>query len=77
LRSRPEGEGIHPFSVSRWGVYLLDSPLTLRTKLGQGKLVWIEDMKARIINCFPSWTIALKGSPGYGQMEAGSEVDQM
>jgi peptidoglycan/xylan/chitin deacetylase (PgdA/CDA1 family) len=77
LRSKPEGEGMHAFSVSRWGVYLLDSPLTLRVKVSQGKLVWIEDMKARIINCFPSWTVALKGSPGYGQMEAGFDVDQM
>jgi peptidoglycan/xylan/chitin deacetylase (PgdA/CDA1 family) len=53
------------FSQSRWGVYLLDSPLTLRIKLNMEKLAWMEEMKARIINCFPGWTIILKGNPDY------------
>jgi len=68
LCSNPDGNGPGGFSQSRWGVYLVDSPLTLKIRLGQGKLAWIEDMKARIINCFPVWTIILKGSPDYGKM---------
>lgn len=68
LCSNPDGNGPGGFSQSRWGVYLVDSPLTLKIRLGPGKLAWIEDMKARIINCFPAWTIILKGSPDYGKM---------
>lgn len=57
------------FARQRWAVYLIDSPLTLRIKLNPGGLFWIEDMKARIINGFPGWTIALKGSPDYGRLD--------
>jgi peptidoglycan/xylan/chitin deacetylase (PgdA/CDA1 family) len=53
------------FSQSRWGVYLLDSPLSLRIKLNQGKFLWMEEMRARIINYFSGWTIILKGNPDY------------
>jgi peptidoglycan/xylan/chitin deacetylase (PgdA/CDA1 family) len=53
------------FSQPRKGVYLLDSPLTMRIKLYPGRLAWIEEMKGRVINRFSSWTIALKGSPDY------------
>lgn len=74
LCSNPKEKGFHPFSQKRWGVYLLDSPLTLRIKLNQGKLFWIEDMKGRIINKFPSWTIILKGSPNYDKLNTTSLV---
>ena len=74
LCSNSKQNDFHPFSQERWGVYLLDSPLTLKIKLNQGKLFWIEDMKGRIINKFPSWTIILKGSPNYGkQLAVGSK----
>ena len=74
LCSNPKEKSFHPFSQKRWGVYLLDSPLTLRIKLNQGKLFWIEDMKGRIINKFPSWTIILKGSPNYDKLNTTSLV---
>lgn len=56
------------FSQSRKGVYLLDSPLTMRIKLHPGKLAWIEEMKGRVINRFSGWTVALKGSPDYDKI---------
>ena len=74
LCSKSKDNNFHPFSQKRWGVYLLDSPLTLKIKLNQGTLFWIEDMKARIINRFPSWTIILKGSPNYNKMETNSYI---
>lgn len=56
------------FAQKRQGVYLLDSPLTLKIKLNESRLFWIEDMKARIINGFPNWTIILKGTPNYDKL---------
>ena len=64
-----ERDKLDTFSVPRMGVYLLDSPLTLKAKVGQGKMFWIEEMKGWIINRFPGWTIMLKGSPDYGKMK--------
>ena len=72
LRSGRTEDGTNPFSKSRWGVYLLDSPLTLRIKIDQGKLVWLEDMKGRIINAFSGWTTILKGRPDYTNTEIES-----
>jgi peptidoglycan/xylan/chitin deacetylase (PgdA/CDA1 family) len=63
-------KGRHHFSLSRSGVYLLDSPLSLGIKLNRGRLFWIEDIKGRIINRFPDWTVALKGSPRYEKVDA-------
>lgn len=60
------------FSQPRRGVYLIDSPLTLRIKLQPGKLGWTEEMRGRIINRFPEWTVALKGSPNYDHLPNGS-----
>jgi peptidoglycan/xylan/chitin deacetylase (PgdA/CDA1 family) len=74
LCSNSKQNDFHPFSQKRWGVYLLDSPLTLKIKLNQGKLFWIEDMKGRIINRFPSWTIILKGLPNYDQVNTTSYI---
>jgi len=64
-------KGENPFARKRWGVYLLDSPLTLRIKLNQGRLFWIEEVKGWIINRFPAWTIILKGSPDYTGLNYG------
>lgn len=68
LSPNPKEDGLRPFSLNRLGVYLLDSPLTLKIKLNQNKLFWIEDMKGKIINRFPDWTVILKGSPDYDKM---------
>lgn len=72
LCSHSKTKGRDLFAQERWGVYLLDSPLTLKIKLNQGKLFWMEDMKGRIINRFPGWTIILKGSPDYDQLNINS-----
>lgn len=61
--------GFDPLAQKRWGVYLFDSPLTLKIKLNKEKLSWIEDMKNRIINRFSGWTIILKGLPNYDQLD--------
>jgi len=57
------------FAMERWGIYLLDSPLTLKIKLNHSHLFWIEDLKARIINRFASGTAILKGVPKYSILE--------
>ncbi len=57
-----------PFAVERSGIYLFDSPLTLKIKLTRNRLFWIEDLKGRIINRFASGTAILKGSPDYSGM---------
>ncbi|UCB53335.1 MAG: polysaccharide deacetylase family protein [Candidatus Zixiibacteriota bacterium] len=72
LRSDGRRRGTNPFCQARWGVYLLDSPLSLRIKIDQGKLLWMEDMKGRIINAFSGWTIMVKGQPDYANNEAKS-----
>ncbi len=62
------GEEQSRFSQPRHGVYLLDSPLTLKIKLDGGWPAWIEEMKVRIINRFSDWTVRVKGSPDYGKL---------
>jgi peptidoglycan/xylan/chitin deacetylase (PgdA/CDA1 family) len=78
LCSKMKEDGFQPFAQKRWGIYLFDSPLTLKIKLnhsaiggsafGGNKLFWIEDLKGRIINRFASGTAILKGSPDYSRM---------
>jgi len=73
------GRDFQPFAVERSGIYLFDSPLTLKIKLsrsaiggsafGGNRLFWIEDLKGRIINRFASGTAILKGSPDYSMLE--------
>ena len=72
LCSDSKTSGFDPFAQKRWGVYLFDSPLTLKIKLNQEKLFWIEDVKNRIINRFSGWTIILKGLPNYDQLDIKS-----
>jgi peptidoglycan/xylan/chitin deacetylase (PgdA/CDA1 family) len=55
------------FVLERKGMYLFDSPLTLKIKLNGGKLFWIEDLKGRIINAFANGTTLVK-KPNYDQM---------
>jgi len=71
LRSHSSRNETNPFCQTRWGVYLLDSPLSLRIKIDRGRLLWMEDMKGKIINAFAGWTIMLKGQPDYA-----SDVDK-
>lgn len=74
LRSHRMDGVTNPFCQTRWGVYLLDSPLSLRIKVDQGKFLWMEDMKGRIISAFSGWTIMLKGQPDYAGDEARSSA---
>jgi len=76
LCSKNKGDGFRPFTQNRWGMYLFDSPLSLKIKLDHNpatggifnRLFWIEDLKGRIINRFASGTAILKGSPDYSSM---------
>jgi peptidoglycan/xylan/chitin deacetylase (PgdA/CDA1 family) len=72
LCSNAKEDGFHPefqpFAVERSGIYLFDSPLTLKIKLTRNRLFWIEDLKGRIINKFASGTAILKGSSDYSGM---------
>jgi peptidoglycan/xylan/chitin deacetylase (PgdA/CDA1 family) len=63
-----------PFAVGRVGIYLFDSPLTLRVKLNRNSLFWIEDLKGRIINRFASGTAILKGSPDYSKIDEAKKI---
>jgi peptidoglycan/xylan/chitin deacetylase (PgdA/CDA1 family) len=49
-----------PFAIGRIGVYLFDTPLSLRIKLNPGGLFWIEDLKGWIINQFSAGTALVK-----------------
>lgn len=69
LCSKNKENEFQPFAVNRWGIYLFDSPLTLKIKLNHNRLFWIEDLKGRIINRFASGTAILKGSPDYSILE--------
>jgi peptidoglycan/xylan/chitin deacetylase (PgdA/CDA1 family) len=62
------------FSIPRMGVYLLDSPLSLKIKLEKTKLFGLEEIKGWIINQFPGWTTTLKGLPQYDNMEITSNA---
>ncbi len=57
------------FSIPRMGVYLIDSPLSLKIKLDKGRMFWLEQMKGWIINRFPGWTTILKGTPKYDNVK--------
>ncbi len=69
LCSKNKENEFQPFAVNRWGIYLFDSPLTLKIKLNHNRFFWIEDLKGRIINRFASGTAILKGSPDYSMLE--------
>lgn len=48
------------FALGRSGVYLFDTPLSLKIKLNPGGLFWIEDLKGWIINQFSAGTALVK-----------------
>ena len=62
------------FSIPRMGVYLLDSPLSLKIKLEKSKLFGLEEIKGWIINRFPGWTTILKGTPNYDNVKSTAKV---
>jgi peptidoglycan/xylan/chitin deacetylase (PgdA/CDA1 family) len=68
LGSKTKEEDFQPFAVERLGIYLFDSPLSLKMKLSRNSFFWIEDLKGRIINLFSSGTAILKGSPEYSEL---------
>ena len=61
-------------SIPRMGIYLIDSPLSLKIKLDKSKLFGVEEMKGWIINRFPGWTIILKGIPDYENRKTAVSV---
>ncbi len=44
------------FRLRREGVWVIDTPLTIRIKLSRGRLFWMEDIKGRAINAFADLT---------------------
>jgi peptidoglycan/xylan/chitin deacetylase (PgdA/CDA1 family) len=62
------------FARPRWGVYLLDSPLSLKIKIDSGKLLWMEEVKGRIINAFSGWTAVAKGWPDYTKIDRQTQA---
>jgi len=49
------------YNIRRNGVYVIDTPYTVLTKVSRGRLFWIEDLKGRVINSFAILTPVLKG----------------
>ena len=51
--------------LHREGIYLIDNLWDLRQKLGEGRFLWGERMKGRIINFLSRGTPLVKGHPNY------------
>jgi len=68
---KPQSSSSGSLVDGRLGMYLFDSPLTLKIKLERGKLFWVEDLKGRIINAFASGTALVK-KPDYSRIEPQS-----
>lgn len=49
-----------PFCLRREGVWVIDTPATVRIKLSRGGLFWLEDIKGRMINAVADLTPLLK-----------------
>lgn len=58
----PEGiaAGVDRFRLRREGVWVVDTPATVRIKLSRGRLFWLEDIKGRMINAVADLTPLLK-----------------
>jgi len=48
------------FRLRREGVWVIDTPATIRVKLSRGGLFWLEDIKGRMINAVADLTPLLK-----------------
>ena len=53
-------ESVDPFALRRNGVYVIDTPFTIRCKLTPNPLFWFEEMKGRAINRIAALTPAFK-----------------
>lgn len=53
---------IEPYELRREGVYVIDTAVSIRIKLGRGTMFWCEDLKGRAINAVAVLTPLLKGS---------------
>ncbi len=53
--------GTERFDLRREGVWVIDTCLSLKNKLGQGRFFWFEDIKGRAINGVAGITPYLKG----------------
>lgn len=71
----PRGEGgADRFLLRRDGVWVIDTPRTIRTKLSRSGLFWLEDCKERAINAFAVLTPLAKGvrRAGVPRSDAGA-----
>jgi peptidoglycan/xylan/chitin deacetylase (PgdA/CDA1 family) len=57
-------EVVDPFALRRNGVYIIDTPFTIRCKLTRNPLFWFEEMKCRTINRVAVLTPLIKRSSG-------------
>jgi peptidoglycan/xylan/chitin deacetylase (PgdA/CDA1 family) len=53
--------GADPFMLRREGVWVIDTPSTIRAKLSKGRFFWAEDIKGRAINAVADLVPLLKG----------------
>jgi peptidoglycan/xylan/chitin deacetylase (PgdA/CDA1 family) len=53
-------EGWDRYRLRREGVWVIDTPATIRIKLSRGGLFWLEDLKGRMINAVADLTPLLK-----------------
>jgi peptidoglycan/xylan/chitin deacetylase (PgdA/CDA1 family) len=74
LGGNPSRKRNGSFSMPRMGVYLLDSPLSLKIKLEKSRLSVLEETKGWIINRFTGWTTILKGTPNYDNVNIVSKA---
>ena len=55
-----EAEKTDRYRLRREGVWVIDTPATIRIKLSRGGLFWLEDLKGRMINAVADLTPFLK-----------------
>lgn len=65
------------FAIGRIGMYLFDTPLSLRFKLNPGGLFWIEDLKGWIINQFSAGTALVKRYKSVAEVFRPPQAEEM
>ncbi len=50
LYPRGRASNLSPYELRREGVWVIDTPFTIKTRLLGGRLFWLEDLKGRAIN---------------------------
>lgn len=63
LYPRHANSRVDRFALRRNGVYVIDTPLTVRLKIERTPLFWFEEMKCRTINATAALTPMLKSAP--------------